>query len=250
MSDFLDRLASRAIGGDTALLPRLPSLFEPLQKTPILPLSDEGGAPSRDRDVPWVTATAPPAVPVQPMHAASAAERSRARALPGDPSPVSEPEHVAAPAQRHTLPSPRLEPAPRSAPSVERPAAPSTPAHPAATSLPSLVPPRQTRIAAERQAPAPPSASGSLRPAPVPVFGAPHAGSLPAPSGPVATQRVPALPAGRETGVSSEPVVHVSIGRLEVRAVAATGTTPRRRDGPQPSSLDNYLRERGDKASR
>jgi hypothetical protein len=45
--------------------------------------------------------------------------------------------------------------------------------------------------------------------------------------------------------VAAEPVVHISIGRVEVKAVAET-TAPRR--PPQPKrpalSLDDYLRER------
>lgn len=247
MSDFLDRLASRVIGGDIALVPRLPSLFEPSQKAPLLPLSDEGVAPSRGHDAVAATTAVLTAVQMQPMRAASTAAQSRAGAMPADPSLVSEPEHAAESAQRHTLPSPALKVAPRSARPVERPVTSSAPAQPDATSPPSPVPPWQIRIAPQRQAPAPPSATGSLRPAPGPVFGAPRGAPAHAPSGQVAARRVPA---GSEPGASSEPVVHVSIGRLEVRALAATGAAPRRRDEPRPSSLDDYLRQRGDKGSR
>ena len=50
MSDFIDRLAARAIGGEAALAPRLPSLFEPLQRAPIMPPADVGEAPPDRRD--------------------------------------------------------------------------------------------------------------------------------------------------------------------------------------------------------
>ena len=51
------------------------------------------------------------------------------------------------------------------------------------------------------------------------------------------------------TGVSRatpEPVVHVSIGRIELRATAPSKTI-RHRDTPQGGSLDDYLRQRGDR---
>ena len=48
MSDFIDRLAARAIGGEAALAPRLPSLFEPLQRAPVMAM-----APSRAYTVGW-----------------------------------------------------------------------------------------------------------------------------------------------------------------------------------------------------
>ena len=250
MSDFLDRLASRAIGSETALVPRLPSLFEPSQKAPILPLGNEGDAPSRGRDVPAATTATPVAIQARLPQVASPAERSRARATPTDPPPASEPEQAVGAAQRHMLPSPALMVAPRSTPSVERPPVPSTAEHPDKTRQSPPVQPRQTRIAPAGPAPTQPSATGSLQPTPMPVFAAPRAGPAPAPSGQAAARRAPAVPVASATGASSEPVVHVSIGRLEVRAAAATGDGPRRRDGPRPSSLDDYLRQRGDKGAR
>jgi hypothetical protein len=43
----------------------------------------------------------------------------------------------------------------------------------------------------------------------------------------------------------SEPVVNVTIGRIEVRAVPAqSGSTRQRSEGPKPMSLDDYLRQR------
>lgn len=62
--------------------------------------------------------------------------------------------------------------------------------------------------------------------------------------------RVRAAHVENRNEASSESVVHVSIGRLEVRAAPpVTGVPPLRRDGPRPGSLDDYLRQRGGKAS-
>lgn len=45
---------------------------------------------------------------------------------------------------------------------------------------------------------------------------------------------------------SSEPVVNVTIGRIEVRAVPAqSGPSRQRPQGPKPMSLDDYLQRRG-----
>jgi hypothetical protein len=41
-----------------------------------------------------------------------------------------------------------------------------------------------------------------------------------------------------------ESVVHVTIGRLEVRAAPAPAAPPRHSSGPRPTSLDDYLRQR------
>lgn len=46
------------------------------------------------------------------------------------------------------------------------------------------------------------------------------------------------------SGVSADPVVRISIGRIEVRA-AAPSAAPPRRARPQPASLDDYLKQRG-----
>ncbi|MEY2159914.1 hypothetical protein [Rhodanobacter sp. FW106-PBR-LB-2-11] len=61
--------------------------------------------------------------------------------------------------------------------------------------------------------------------------------------------RAGAAQAGHGGAAASKPAVHVSIGRLEVRAAPPASAPPRRRDGPQPGSLDDYLRQRGGKAS-
>jgi hypothetical protein len=255
MSDFLDRLAARAIGsetagGKTALVPRLPSLFEPLQRAPIMPLSDDGETSPGHRETVSAAPAAPTIAPMRSPHAPVTAATDASRAAPAAVEPVTAlaPTHIATSTPRDVmqpLPMPAV-PSPSSA--VERSVALPTPCE---DLTPLSVRPRQTRIAAEQPGPVSPSrpvAIGALLPAPAPVFGATRAADAPGRSNQAAAMRTVAAPVDLG-GSSREPVVHVSIGRLEVRAAPAAATPPRRRDGPQPSSLDDYLRQRGGKAS-
>ena len=247
MSDFIDRLAARAIGGEAALAPRLPSLFEPLQRAPVLAMADEGEVSARVRDVsPMLpTAAVPPPRPPVPAHELIEPRTARtARTEPAEQARLPLPERAVTDAP----PAPVLPP--RSAAPVRAMAAePSrvTPVSERTATTPSSVSPRESRIAPIRhEAAHPPTATGALLPAPAPVFAT--TSGLPASSqlGRAAAMRRPRdVPTGRESRTSSEPVVQVSIGRLEVRAAPAAATPPRRRDGPQPSSLDDYLRQRG-----
>ncbi|KAA0068671.1 hypothetical protein [Rhodanobacter sp. T12-5] len=244
MSDFLDRLAARAIGGGTALAPRLPSLFEPLQRAPIMPLSGDGEPPPGHHETVSASTTAPTAAPMRPPLAPAATVPDTSRVAPAALEPVSVPlpTRVAASASRHDMPPspPTAVPAPPLL--VERSVALPVPPQ---IVTPSPIRPRQSRIATEHPESASPShpPNGALLPAPAPVFGTTRA-DAPGRSMPVAALRTLAAPAGLDSA-SSEPVVHVSIGRLEVRAAPAPTTPTRRRDGPQPSSLDDYLRQRG-----
>lgn len=91
-----------------------------------------------------------------------------------------------------------------------------------------------------------PAPGGALLPAPVPVFAT--TGGTPAPVRPghaAAMHSTRNAQADHGNRAGSEPVVHVSIGRLEVRAAPAAAAPPRRREEAQPSSLDDYLRQRG-----
>jgi hypothetical protein len=243
MSDFLDRLAARAIGSETALSPRLPSLFEPLQRAPIMPPADAGEAPPDRRE-------AAPAIHAVLVEAPTSAAPASPSAQPAA-APVTPIEHVvaaisasaaASAAQHASAPSTVSERA--STPAVDRPAAPSVLARPAMTAPPLPVQPRQTRVALDRQETArTPASNGALLPASAPVFAAPS--TVPARSERAVAARVAAAQAGRRSETASEPVVHVSIGRLEVRAAPAAAAPSRRREEPRPSSLDDYLRQRG-----
>lgn len=247
MSDFLGRLAARAIGGDTALAPRLPSLFEPLQRAPLMAVTDEGEAPARAREA----SPAPPAVPnavppPRPMaQAGESIEPPVARATPAERAPLLVPERIAADASRAPMPSPPRAALPVHAMTAEPLRATSVPAR--ATVTPSPASPREPRMTPTRhEATRAPAPSGALLPPPTPVFAT--TGGVPAP---VLSGRADAMrstrnaPADNANRASSEPVVHVSIGRLEVRAAAAAAAPPRWREEPRPSSLDDYLRQRG-----
>jgi hypothetical protein len=106
------------------------------------------------------------------------------------------------------------------------------------------VEPRTSYVSSESQTPsatAHAAETGVLLPPAKPVFmSTKNLGDLPA--------RAAEAMHSRSIGAAgqSEPVVHVSIGRLEVRAAPNNATTPaRRNDAPRPSSLDDYLRQRG-----
>lgn len=249
MSDFLDRLAARAIGSETALAPRLPSLFEPLQRTPIMPASDDAEAspPHREAGSAATVAStvAPTHSPQAPMTAVMAGSRVASAAV--GPVTVPAPARVAASTPRTEVQPASIAAAPAPSPVIERPLASSTLLRPAEVVAPLPVRPRQTRIVAEPpEAAVPPQpSSGALLPASTPVFGA---AAAPVRSSHAVAMRPPAAPAGVGS-LSTEPVVHVSIGRLEVRAAPASAIPPRQRDGPPPSSLDDYLRQRGGKAT-
>jgi hypothetical protein len=250
MSDFLDRLAARAIGsesagGGSALAPRLPSLFEPLQRAPIMPLPDDGETPPRQQETVLAASVTPTTTPMRPPYAptAAAVNTSRVPAAAPEAKPAPTPARAAASPPRDAMrPSARTDvPAP---PSIAEHTA--VPPAPTEVFVPLPVRPRETRIAVEqRESVAPPHpAHGALLPASTPVFGATRAGDAADRPAHASALRTPAAPTGHGHA-ASEPVVHVSIGRIEVRAAPPSATPPRRRDGPQPSSLDDYLRQRG-----
>lgn len=251
MSDFLARLAARAIGGEATLAPRLPSRFEPLPHAPILPtVDDDTAATARHATAP--ADDTPPAV--EPLHPP--------RTLPPMHDDALRPARAEQPMT--SVPSPTVASVPdRAIPATVRAASPATPpmtvsiATPARMPAPELahaepvmsppVQPRQIRIAPPRvEAVSPPS--GSLLPS-APVFASPRSEPARDRSDHAATIRPRPTAAANRTPATSEPVVHVSIGRLEVRAAPAAAAPARRRDEPRPASLDDYLRQRGGKAS-
>lgn len=250
MSDFLDRLAARAIGSESAgggsvLAPRLPSLFEPLQRAPIMPLPDDGETSSWQHETVSAASVTPTTTPMRPPHAptAAAVNTSRVPAAAPEAKPAPTPARAAAsPPRDALLPSARTDvPVPPSI--VEHSAVPPAPTE---VLMPLPARPRETRIALEQPEPAAPPhpAQGALLPASTPVFGATRAGDAAGRPAHASALRTRAAPTGHGHA-ASEPVVHVSIGRIEVRAAPPSATPPRRRDGPQPSSLDDYLRQRG-----
>lgn len=243
MSDFLDRLAARAIGSEPVLAPRLPTWFEPPARAPRVAFADDA-APAREARV-----DAPPARDAQQ---AFRNDPVRAPTAPRDPT-------VGVVATQHLEPAPmpkamrtRDDAAPRTLPQVATDAAaqrsdePTTPRSRtvALTPPPSRV--RQTPPSAAPLrtilAPAAPT-RGALQPPPTPVFAAPFGASTADRAGHI-TPRQRARDSIAHTLPAAEPVVHVTIGRLEVRAAPAPATPPRRSSGPRPTSLDDYLRQR------
>jgi hypothetical protein len=249
MNDFLDRLATKAIGSEAMLAPRLPSLFEPLQRVPIRPLAEPDEAPMRRRDVaskvPTSSVTAP--APSRSLSVAERAESRTATVMPDESLPVPKPVAALPRDVSQSLP---IEAVAARPPEVQPSGPPFAPVHPATDPSLPAVQTRQPRLAPIGRESLRSPRVGSLLPATMRVFVTPRAMSTPAPARQASAMRMHAAPAGKWNEASSEPVVHVSIGRLEVRAAGpVTGVAPPRRDGPRPDSLDDYLRQRGGKAA-
>ena len=254
VSDFLDRMAMRAIGGEAMLSPRLPSLFEPARPS------------SRDQqDQSWASSpqevrsnantmhtqevTPTPVslrhveLATQPALAVPHTEAALERLLPKQKTPSQEvptPEvaikpagittadHEGAPSMSHRETFVVREPRDRES---------------ASTSALSVLR-KPPAFASSREESVRDSETGVLLPPAKPVFATPP--SMSAPSVPASRQ----LQAMDNHASSQEPVVHVSIGRLEVRAAPTQSTaTPKRQETPRPSSLDEYLHQRGGKPS-
>ncbi|HEX8778933.1 MAG TPA: hypothetical protein VF738_12520, partial [Rhodanobacter sp.] len=172
MSDFLDRLAARAIGSAaTALAPRLPSLFEPLPYTPILPTVDDGTA-SIVRHVARSTDETPPvAAPPRPPRALSPATVDALHTAPVGQAATRMPAPTAASVPECATPATVRAAPPATPPSTmpavaRRVASQPEPAH-AEPATASPMQPRQTRIAPPPASAAPPPHGTLLPPAPV-----------------------------------------------------------------------------------
>ena len=252
MSDFLERLATRAIGSETPLVPRLASLFEPLQRAPGMALSDDGATSPRHCEAVSPATAAPTVAPTRFQHAPVMAPPEAWRVAPvaGNPVAARTPAQVAPSTPHKVAPPALIAAAPARSPVVERSVASPITARPTEAFAAQPVRLRRTPIAADHpETTVPPHASsGALLAAFAPVFSAPRAADTPARSIHAAAMRALAAQPGPAAAVG-EPVIHVSIGRLEVRAAPASATPPRQRDGPPPSSLDDYLRQRGSKAA-
>jgi hypothetical protein len=239
VSDFLDRVAARAIGGEPMLTPRLPSLFEPMQPAAGIAPPEEAASAS-----------------ATPAHALVHEEVAQ-RDVPKDnvvrietvvsPAPRNTPAEPVSPRERTPVPGERLP--------VIAAVRPVTPPSENAKATPSAKPTREVHATDDRlvvrerylwhESPTasalPHEEAGALLPPRMPVFRSRQDSNGADAS--AAARRAPTATA-EATRTNSEPVVHVSIGRLEVRAAPAAAATPRRQEGPR-SSLDDYLRQRG-----
>ena len=251
MSDFLHRAAAKAIGSDARLMPRLPSLFEPLARAPVMPGVAEADGEER------VGATHDTAA-VEPMARSLRAAQIAEAEL--SPRQTFAPLQAKDSAQKRGpfLELEEAQPGSVNANSASPLAVAPHPLEPRPTPRPAEVEPPQ------REGMRPRRASMLLEPPAPPRWAGPEQAALLVPSSPIFAalrsvaelQEHPARPnaahprgalADSASAATAEPIVHVSIGRIEVRAAPTAAPTPRHRNEPQPSSLDDYLRQRGGK---
>lgn len=239
MRDFFDRVTARALGSDSMLSPRLPSLFEP-QRNLASGLQEEVSevvAPSAQASMPVERGSTPRQQTPASLAKATVQETAMSRpatieaARPTIRHAVDvEPVHATSIARSKavTADEPQLSPSRRALESVER-------------TIPSAHLQREWRaetlpVNEDRRA----TDEGSLLAPTQPVFRTP-----PAPTSTATRWQGGQVAQGMQSAASREPVVHVSIGRLEVRAAPSPGKVAQRQDAPRPSPLDDYLRERG-----
>jgi hypothetical protein len=249
MSGFFESVAARARGEASTIRPRLPSRFE----------SADAGAELFELNI---ETTAAPRVPPDPAAPPAAASDSRPAIAqrgettsPAAAPPAARVETVEVPA-RPVAPVPRAPRTPEAAPEIHAFAQPP----PAVTrtsevSSPATVPsaPLHSTETTARQGPrAAPPPDPAVEPMPVATFASrveyalPVATARPAPAepAPVRPPRAERRAAGLATP-REETTVHVSIGRIEVRAPPAA-PEPRRRE-PRASpvmTLEDYLQSR------
>jgi len=244
VSDFLDRVATRAVGSESMLSPRLPSLFEPA-----------GHAGATVAEASFQVDDAIPGGRVSEPMAPNARQQERRAAPVAAPPPALSPRsaHVASlqatPPERITVAAEAQavvsnQPSPRAP--IDAPVPPRVAWRMERAAVGELQPVRETPVLRERviTEPARDEPLGVLLPPGQPVFATRHEPEARSANTPQQPATGSLADASRET---REPVVHVSIGRLEVRAAAAGAPAPRRQDSPRASALDDYLRQRGGK---
>jgi hypothetical protein len=256
MTDFLTDLLERSRGQVSGLVPRIPSLFEPPRgDTPRLAGEDTVRLPA---EAPVAAGRMPSARLPQPSPQATASPQAAARPEDRIPAPSREavpPSPTRIPARIGRQPTgepamPQAAPlvpqattaAPQTEPAVHRPRAAGRP--PAAVSrggdqrVPRLEIEKEMAERPGRGALVPPAAAvgESLPPPRLGLLTMPQLGAFAAPPvlpGPVGD---PAPP--------PEPTVHVTIGRVEIRAVTAPARPARPASAARAMSLDEYLAER------
>lgn len=280
MSNFLSNLASRSMGKAEGVLPRLPSLFEPLRSAglPVLdappleaqevretpparsfrqPLEAPLPAPVRETIAPMPRVEELVAAPERPIDGPLRTkilpvESPRAMApnlvAPRIPiAPASKMEEARAPSEpdvrRDTPPSfrPMIHTAAAAVSTPQRP--PIIPAAP----LPFIEP----RVTASDEPANRAESKPQLQRANVPEIQ--PAGVVPAPapaSMPVLIPKIFPRTAGSAPAAaalrarSEESVIHVTIGRIEVRAVSTQTAMPKEKAASPVMSLNDYLRQR------
>ena len=222
MTGFLGRLAARIVGPAPMLGPRQPSMFEAAR------FADSVNDVADGRQAGAVAAAPIGDAPT----AAIAARKFNSR------PPIGEAERVPDRRSRRgrlstieppDVVSPVVPPAPTPT------AAPETDDHPRIFPRTSVV--AETENTAHRLAEGDETLRNGTLAARAPLYPAqPNNASSPRVAGTSGVSRA-----------STEPVVHISIGRIELRA--QTPSKPiRHHHAPQGTSLDDYLRQRGDRA--
>lgn len=262
-TDFLGRMVTKALGAGSAIAPRLPSLFEPVSGAEVVPageFAESAARPSTTRDadperVPQEKPSssmneilphnisrvedAQPANDVRPMEAKrEAREPQGSPALLGTPlaaAIVSLTSQDPAPRRNHARPADDTESAVEGKPAL------------VAVGTAMLRETETGRAREPKRVDEQPGLdqnkrrrqSGALMPEPVAAMV-------------TRTGLKPAMPLGRdlppaEAGQDQPaPVINVTIGRVEVRAVQGAQTQPRVANAkPKTLSLDDYLKQRG-----
>jgi hypothetical protein len=254
MGNFLTRLAGQARGAVPALAPRLPALFEPVSAA-LAPMADE--APATSRHLPPRVSREPAGDALLPGDGEDAPARGtpsprRPRRVNPDTSPAAGTEaRASVPAAVTTPATPRRRvrsttgvPARAAASATVDGAPPAAHADAGAVMAAADNPPHRATVAdmptpdrslvrTARTKPA--TAMSSVAPAPA-------ASDRVRPSVAVDVQAWRAPGEGRH---AAEPVIRVSIGRIEVRAVAVPAITVQQPERARPTRLDDYLQQRG-----
>ncbi len=280
MSDFFARLAARARDPGDVVQPRVPSRFEtPELRTPDAPgtsldvateheplrpspsrsargaRADDGIATHASRPAaPPVAAEAPvsPAtVDAQPAAQAPRELISRVAAVPADSPPAVVPAAVPdlAPAAAALRADRRVEPHAEPSPShVVEPLVRRAPAPPA----PVVEDPPRRQVARGRDEGIPERVVLPNTDRGVPDIPPVAARVLAAPAAPAIVPRVvraaPERPAPPSLALATETTVHVSIGRIEVRATPQPAEQRRERVPSPVMSLGDYLNSRAERA--
>lgn len=250
----MSRILARVLGdpaGPTPVRPRLPTLFEPgldlvpEQEDIAAAAARPDGSPSPRPEPARAPDDLAPGRPPVPGDRASAGQP----AAEHRPLAASSPSGGPAGPVRRSLPpgAPPPDGAAASRPGGARQAHPVRPESALAPARPPAIPTAAVRpVSAD-------GAARAIRPAP-PAGPAPAAAAVRVPvhprqlpDGDQAAPRRPATRAARG-GASAEPVVHISIGRVEIRAPRADAPRaerPARQPRPAAPDLSEYLQRRG-----
>ena len=258
MSDYLSHIAARSLNLTTVIQPRLASLFEPLPNSIHLPNVSLESAEEKDADLESESTDEfqSPEVPAPATSPPASSPLSRS------PAPVTSP--LAAPPLSTPIPNSPVSSVAHSSPMNPENTTGVTAASSSLASTEASRSPNPELTIQQIQQPwvqsqavlAQPSASEPL----MPKVPQPELASLPEsrsllPPRPVIQPQITALPeqptSPPSTKPTSPPTIQVTIGRIDVRAIAAP-TPSRRPSTPSPAklSLDEYLRSRSSGASR